>query len=91
MIPTVSAMALREGELESLSLVAERGVANATAGLSEMVGRPIDVRALGVSFQAINEVPRVLAGPEDVLVGVYLAIWGDLAGHILLLFSLVEA
>lgn len=78
-------------EYEALRHVAESGVSNSAIGLSQMIGREIDMRALDVSVLRINQVPGLLAGPEDTLVGIYLAIWGDITGHILLLFSLTEA
>ncbi len=76
---------------ESLKTVARIGVSNAAAGLSEMVGRKIEMRTLDVSMMSINQVPQLLSSPEDALVGIYLGIWGDIAGHILLLLSPSEA
>ncbi len=82
---------LSDREYEALRSVAESGVSNSATGLSQMIGREIDMRALEVSVLPINQVPGLLAGPEETLVGIYLAILGDIAGHILLLFSLTEA
>lgn len=76
---------------DALGRVIEQAVANAAAGLSEMVGRSIDMRALEVSIMNVDQVPRLLSGPEDIAVGIYLAVGGDVNGHILLLLSPPDA
>jgi chemotaxis protein CheC len=82
---------LSDYQYEALTDVAKRGVANSATGLSEMVGRTIDMRALDVSLLGLDQVPKLLGAPDDTVVGIYLAIWGDIVGHILLLFSPTEA
>ncbi|MCL4370471.1 MAG: chemotaxis protein CheC [Chloroflexi bacterium] len=83
--------ALQDGQWRALRDVAARGTTNAAAGLSEMVGRNIRIQTPDVFLVRLGEVAGLLGGPEDTVVGVYLAICGDVRGHILLMFSPREA
>ncbi len=83
--------ALQDRQWRALRDVAARGTTNAAAGLSEMVGRNIRIQTPDVFLVRLGEVAGLLGGPEDTVVGVYLAICGDVRGHILLMFSPREA
>ncbi|MGE5620290.1 MAG: chemotaxis protein CheC [Sphingomonadaceae bacterium] len=82
---------LQDGHLRALRDVAARGITNAAAGLSEMVGRNIRIQAPDVFMVRLGAVSSLLRGPEELVVGVYLAMCGEVTGHILLLFSPQEA
>ncbi len=82
---------LQDSQWRALRDVAARGTTNAAAGLSEMVGRNIRIQTPDVFLVRIAEVANLLAGPGDTVVGIYLAICGDVKGHILLMFSPKEA
>lgn len=87
----MAAAVLNDNDYRILKNLAARGVSNAAVGLSEMVGREIRVRTSEVSMLSIDQVSGLLDSPEVTVVGVYLAIGGDVRGHILLLFSPREA
>jgi chemotaxis protein CheC len=86
-----SGLTMGESQWKALREVAARGATNAAAGLSNMLGRNIAIRASDVTLQPIDSVPSILGGPDEMVVGVYLAMCGDVKGHILLLFSPSEA
>lgn len=83
--------ALQDGQWRALRDVAARGTTNAAAGLSEMVGRNIRIHAPDLFLVRLADVSGLLGAPEDTVVGVYLAICGDVRGHILLMLSPKEA
>ncbi|MHB1159396.1 MAG: chemotaxis protein CheC [Chloroflexota bacterium] len=82
---------LQDSHWRALRDMAARGTTNAAAGLSEMVGRNIRIQTPDVSMVKLEDVARLLGGPEETVVGVYLAICGEVKGHILLVFSPQEA
>ena len=82
---------LREDHHRVLREVADRGTSNAAAGLSEMVGRKITIRTPDVLVLSFADVQKLLGEPEDTVVGVYLAVSGEVEGHILLLLSPADA
>jgi len=82
---------LREEHWRILKDVAARGITNAAAGLSEMVGRNIRIQMPSLYMVRLGEVSGLLGRPEDTMVGIYLAIGGDVRGHILLMMSPREA
>lgn len=61
---------------------------NVAKGLTEMVGRPISITTTSVERIPIGKVPDWLGNPETEMVGVYLLIDGDIAGQVILMFSL---
>ncbi len=82
---------LRDSQYKALEGIARQGVMSAAQGLSDMVGRRVEIRAPRVAVMGISEVPEILASPEDTVVGVYLGVAGDVSGHIILLFPPDEA
>ncbi|MGQ9677404.1 MAG: chemotaxis protein CheC [Chloroflexota bacterium] len=83
--------------LARLQTVARKGVERAGRGLSEMAGSCIEVSVPDVRVVSLCEVPHLVGGAENHVVGVYLSILGDLSGHIMLFlpvpsaFALVDA
>jgi len=73
-------------EIEQLAWagLVSKSIANAISGLSDMVGRTVEVRSLTPRVVDITEVPDLFGGPEAVTVGVYLKVSGAASGHILL-------
>lgn len=82
---------MQDSQWRALRDVAARGTTNAAAGLSEMVGRNIRIQTPDISMLRLGAVSTLLGGPEEMVVGVYLAICGDVKGHILLMLSPAEA
>ncbi|HEX2924579.1 MAG TPA: chemotaxis protein CheC [Chloroflexota bacterium] len=87
----LSGLNIGESQWIVLREVAEKGAANAAAGLSSTLGRNIVIHASDVALRPIASVPSILGDPDDVVVGVYMAMGGDVKGHLLLLFSPAEA
>jgi chemotaxis protein CheC len=64
---------------------------NSARGLSEMVGRRIDIHLPKIEEIPIGHVIDRVGGPETEMVGIYLLIDGDVSGQTILMLSLTEA
>lgn len=69
----------------------DAAIQNVATGLSEMVGRPITIDATNIETLQFGQLPAWVGDPEAEMVGVYLLIEGDIAGQVILIFSLEEA
>ena len=74
-----------------LETLAQEGLENAAHGLSAFVGHEITLARPRVTMMPIAEVPLVLGGPETTAVGIYMAVDGDMDGHIILLLRREDA
>jgi len=63
------------------------GVNNAIGGLSQMVGRKIEVKHLELREIAARSIPDLFGGPEALIVAVYLAISGHASGHMMVIYT----
>ena len=73
---------------ENLSVwtwLVSKGISNALTGLSQMIGKTIEVSAIDIKWLPASKVVDLLGGPENTIVGIYLSIEGDATGHLLLL------
>lgn len=77
-----------EAKLED---ILQAALQNAAKGLSEMVGRPINIDTPRVEAIPIEQVPTCVGDPETAMVGVYLLMEGDLPGQVILMLPLTEA
>jgi len=77
---------LTEVHLDALREVSNVGMGHAATALSQMVGETIYLHVPQVTLTDIMNVPDLLGGPEQVVVGVTLQVRGDARGNILLVF-----
>jgi len=61
-----------------------KGMANALKGLSGMIGEEMVVKSITVEHILARDMPDMLGGPENVVIGVYILYDGASKGHILL-------
>ena len=74
-----------------LQTLAEEGLENAAHGLSAFVGHEIKLTRPKVTMMPVAEVPSIMGGPETLAVGIYMAVDGDMDGHIILLLRRDDA
>lgn len=77
--------------LSLLSPLVKQGMDSAAAGLSEMLETEIRVKSTGLTLASLTAIPSLVSRPDDVVTGIYLAIFGEISGHIVLVFSEQEA
>ncbi len=74
-----------------LQMLAREGLGNAVHGLSAFVGHEIKLARPRVTTIPIAEVPSIMGSPETLAVGIYMAVAGDMDGHIILLLKRKDA
>ncbi|MGE5589058.1 MAG: chemotaxis protein CheC [Bacillota bacterium] len=79
------------GRMDRLRVSVAQALYHAGHGLSEMVGRPISIAAPVVELVPTEDVAVLAGGPEQVVVGIYLGVTGQVTGHVLLIFSSASA
>ena len=80
------------GQLEALlQTLAQEGLSNAAHGLSAFVGQEIQLTRPRVTVIPIADVSKIMGGPETLAVGIYMAVNGDMDGHIILLLKRQDA
>ena len=65
----------------------KKGVSNAVTGLSQMVGREIKIADININKIPVKEIPDLFGGPQEMMVGVYLAICGRTNGHMIAVYE----
>lgn len=88
MEPTTDLDPSLDSEVRSLfEAMAREGLKNVAIGLSAFVGDEITFTSPTVKVTPIEEVLTVMGRPETVAIGVYVAMQGDMDGHIVLLLD----
>lgn len=82
---------LNKKELDALKEMGNIGAGNAATALSQILGRRIDMAVPRARVLELSDVPEVLGGSEELVVGVYLRIFGDIQGNIMFLLPIDSA
>ncbi len=77
---------LTDEHLDALREISNVGMGNAATALSQMVSDRVELHVPSVSLVDIVDVPDLIGGAEQVVVGVTMQIHGDACGNILLVF-----
>ncbi|MEA1904927.1 MAG: chemotaxis protein CheC [Candidatus Hadarchaeota archaeon] len=77
---------LTELERDALREVGYIGAGHASKALSELIGQRVDVGVPIATTAPLTQLPETLGGREELVVGVYLPVTGDLEGSVLLVF-----
>ena len=64
-----------------------QGISNAISGLSGMVGQHIEVTGFGLNRISVKDVADLFGGPEALVIGIYLEVSADAAGHIIVVYK----
>lgn len=76
---------LTKNEMAIWTWLVSKGIASALAGLSQMVGQELNVTSLDLKHVPAKEATNLLGGPENLVIGIYLTVHGDAAGHLMLI------
>ena len=76
---------LSEMQLDALKEIGNVGAGNAATALSQIINRKIDMTVPQVAILPLGEVPEVVGGPDVMVAGVYLRVYGPAPGSILFL------
>jgi chemotaxis protein CheC len=72
-------------QLDALREVGNVGAGNAATALSQIINSKIDMTVPQVAILPLGEVPDVVGGPDAMVAGVYLRVFGPAPGSILFL------
>ena len=71
--------------MEKLKIIAGEGIKNAAHGFSGMIGHKIEVSSPALTLVPVMSIPKIVGGPEDDAVGIYLRFEGDMVGQIMMI------
>lgn len=77
--------------LDVLKEIGNIGAAHAATALSNLLEKKIDMRVPDVKMVSFNEMMELVGGSENVVVGIYLRIEGDVEGSMFFILPLEQA
>jgi chemotaxis protein CheC len=77
--------------LATLARVAGDGAKRAGRAVSGLLGQDVRIEVPSVRLGTRTDAAEAMGGPEAIILGSYLAISGDVTGHVLLLFPATRA
>ncbi|MGB4862484.1 MAG: chemotaxis protein CheX [Tepidiformaceae bacterium] len=82
---------MQEQLITTLAQVAKDGAFRAGRGISGLMGQEISIHVPNVRIGTKADACDAVGGEEEVVLGAYLAISGDITGHVMLLFPVARA
>ncbi|MDO3378391.1 chemotaxis protein CheC [Geoalkalibacter halelectricus] len=82
---------LTDAQRDALREISNIGMGHAAGALSRLLGETILLKVPRVSVADLGQVPELLGGPEQEVVGVSLRMHGDAQGSMLLIFPCASA
>ena len=82
---------LSPAQLDALKEIGNVGAGNSATALSQIINHRIDMNVPKVSIVPLGDVPDMVGGPEAVVVGVFLRVYGSAPGNILFLLPAKSA
>lgn len=84
-------MCMNTGSLDLLRLSAIKELANiglghATTAIAELTGKPFNMSVPRAEQVGLEQIPLIIGGREEQTVGIYMAVEGDITGHIAFMF-----
>lgn len=83
---STSSIILNEADLKAWTELVSKGVRNALNGLSDMVGKEIEISNLEARYIAIKDVAYLVGGPEQRTAAIYLSVSGAAEGHMIVIY-----
>ncbi|MBQ1915693.1 MAG: chemotaxis protein CheC [Selenomonadaceae bacterium] len=76
---------LSANQLDALREIGNVGAGNSATALSQIINRRIDMNVPKVALVPLDAVPDLVGGPDTIVVGVFLRVYGKAPGNILFL------
>lgn len=77
--------------VELLSKISNEGIINASKGFAGMLGKELTVKRSSVKLIKLLDISKMLGGPEDETVAIYLKAEGSIAGQMVLVLPFQNA
>ena len=78
-------------QLDALKEIGNVGAGNAATALSQIINRRIEMNVPRVSIMPLGDVTDIVGGPDTMVAGVYLRVFGQAPGSILFLMPINSA
>lgn len=78
---------LKAIQIDALKELGNIGAGNAATALSQILNKKVDMSVPKVTVYPISEIPNLLGGAENLVVGVIFRMFGDLQGSIMFLLE----
>lgn len=78
-------------QMDALREIGNVGAGNSATALSQIINHRIDMNVPEVSIVPLGEVPELVGGPDAMVVGVFLRVYGSAPGNILFLLPAQSA
>ncbi len=72
-------------QLDALREIGNIGAGNSATALSQIINKKIDMNVPKVAFVPIEDVPDLVGGPDTIVVGIFLRVYGKAPSNILFL------
>jgi chemotaxis protein CheC len=72
-------------QMDALKEIGNVGAGNSATALSQIIDRKIEMNVPEVSIVPLGDVPDLVGGPDAMVVGVFLRVYGEAPGNILFL------
>ena len=76
---------LTPNQLDALREIGNVGAGNSATALSQIINKKIDMNVPQVSLVPIEDVPDLVGGPDEIIVAIFLRVYGKAPGNILFL------
>ena len=63
------------------------GAGNATTALAQMIGCKVDMSVPQVKLLEFNELSKIVGGEDEIMVGIYLQVEGDIEGNMMFILE----
>jgi len=77
--------------VDLLTKISKEGIENASKGFSGMLGRDLSVKSSTAKLVKLLDISKMLGGPEDETVAIYLKTEGGIAGQMMLVMPFEKA
>ena len=88
---TINVDTLNNFMLDILKEIGNIGAGNAATALSSMISKKVDMNVPNVRVLEFNSVAEILGGEENLIVGIYFELMGDIVGNIMFAMDLDSA
>lgn len=78
-------------QIDALKETANIGAGNASATLSQIVKKKVNVVVSELEFVSLTKVERIVAGPKKMVLNVYTPVSGDMSGNIVVVLPMESA
>ena len=73
--------------LDVLKELGNIGAGNATTALAQMIGCKVDMSVPQVKLLEFNELTQIVGGEDEIMVGIYLQVEGDVEGSMMFILK----